>query len=94
MEANRHAASNLLFEQLLDQSGITFDIKTIIYQGFLYPSADYYLVRNKLQLMTMVVLSTVSHTATIVINSRGFRRCSNFIELLSITDHNGIFVIE
>ena len=36
-----------------------------------------------ISLMTMVVLSAVSHTATIVKSSRGFRRCCNFIELLS-----------
>ena len=33
----------------------------------------------------MVVLSTVSHTATIVSSSRGFRCCCNFLELLSKT---------
>ena len=88
LEANRDTVSKLQIEQLLDQSGITFDIKAIIYQIFFYPLADHYLVCNKLQLMTMVLLSTVSHTATIVNNSRGFRRCCNFIELLSITDKN------
>ena len=38
--------------------------------------------------MTMVMLSTVSHTATIVNSSRGFIRCCNFIELLSKTDQS------
>ena len=57
-------------------------------KSFLYPSADHYLVCSKLQLVTMVVLSTVSHTATIVKSSRGFRRCCNFIELLSKTDQS------
>ena len=54
-------------------------------KSFLYPLDNHYLVCSELLLMTMVVLSTVSHTATTVNSCRGFRRCSNFIELISQT---------
>ena len=89
LEANLHAVNKLHIEQLLDQSGITFDIKTTICpKASSIAQADHYLLCRKLLLMTMVALSTVSYTATIVKSSRGFRRCCNFIELVSKTDQS------